>query len=550
MLAFTGALAIYAWGAAPTVLTGDSAEIQTVSLLGGIAHPTGYPTAILAGRVFGRLLPGDRAHRITMMSAVLGAIAVALVLRLLVELGLSLPGAFAGAMLYGSTYTFWCSALRAEVYTWSISLAVLAIWRTVVALRSGRTGPILVAGFLLGLTLTGHLTFALPVAALGLALAWRLARAARRPVPALVGLAGVFVFGLTPYLYLMWADTQPQGMNYLRYVDLGVHPLGPLPPYFDSPWERVGWLITARNKLPPRLLVVTPHAFARGLFDAATQFGLFKPGPLGVLLALVGLRRHLAERGGFGGLFVASCTLAVAFAAALAAGIMTAVFLTPATLFVCLWAARGADAVIGWVAARRILGAAGGLAAASLLPLVVVLPAQGLRVYAHDHPIGRLRVEVSEEVGLTGRGLVPSMHGYREPRRYGEAVLAALPESALVIGHWSELMTLYYLRYVEGRRPDLAYQPLLFPTMMPRIASWQRLHGPAGHRFAIVSGVEEVRSYLVGLDSIAVGAGRWVYLAPTPMAGSGDPVGLAPGPGGSGAAPRDQRDQRLNPSLR
>src|SRR4029077_14935545 len=47
-----GALAfgVYAWGAAPTVLSGDSAEMATVAAVGGVPHPTGYPTFVLIGQ--------------------------------------------------------------------------------------------------------------------------------------------------------------------------------------------------------------------------------------------------------------------------------------------------------------------------------------------------------------------------------------------------------------------------------------------------------------------------------------------------------------------
>lgn len=514
-LAFAGALAVYTLGAAPTVLTGDSAEIQSVAFLGGVVHPTGYPTAMLAGRLLGRLLPGDPARRITMMSVVFGAVAVALVVRLLVELGLSLPGALAGGVLYGSTYTFWSSALRAEVYTCATTLALLALWRTVVALRSGRAGTARVAGVLLGLTLTGHLVYALPVAALGLALAWRVSHTASRPIPALAALAACFLAGLTPYLWLVWAHTRSYPMDYLRYTELGFFPAGPLPPYFDSAWKRVWWLITARNRLPPESLVFDPRAFGHGVFGSAVQLSV-ELGPIGVLFALLGLRRQLSERGGLGPLFVAMFALSVTFTAALASGWMTAIFLTPATLVLCLWAAFGMDALAGWIAARRPHGAALALACALLVPLLVALPAYGLRAYARERSIGPLHVDAEGEPDDPIRGFIPSLRGYREPRRYAEAVLAAVPESALVIGRWSELMTLLYLREVEGRRPDLSYQPLVYPNMMPRVTRWQREHS-AGRALAVVSGMSELRVLAVAPESLAVAAGRWVYLLRTPL---------------------------------
>lgn len=72
-------------------------------------------------------------------------------------------------------------------------------------------------------------------------------------------------------------------------------------------------------------------------------------------------------------------------------------------------------------------------------------------------------------------------------------------------------MTLLYLRGVEGVRPDLSYQPLIYPNMMPGIARWQDEH-PAGRAMAVVSGMSELRAVAVAPESLAVGEGRWVYL--------------------------------------
>src|SRR5882672_327789 len=112
LLAFALALAIYASLAAPTVMFADSAEFQTVALTGGIPHSTGYPTFVLIGRLFSHLPFPDRAFRITFMSACFGAGSVALLVLILHELGIGLVPALMGALLFGSTFTFWRAALR------------------------------------------------------------------------------------------------------------------------------------------------------------------------------------------------------------------------------------------------------------------------------------------------------------------------------------------------------------------------------------------------------------------------------------------------------
>ena len=106
------ALAFYIWGAAPTVLSGDSAELAAVAFSGGVPHPTGYPTFVLLGQVAAHVLPGDPAHRITLMCALAGAASVGLFALLLAELALSWGAVLAGALFFGGTFTLWWAAIR------------------------------------------------------------------------------------------------------------------------------------------------------------------------------------------------------------------------------------------------------------------------------------------------------------------------------------------------------------------------------------------------------------------------------------------------------
>ena len=125
-IAFLGALAIYATGAAPTVLEGDSGELQAVALAGGVAHSSGYPLFCLVSRAFA--LPGDPAFRINLMSAFFGAAGVATLVLAAMELGVSGAAALAGAIVFGAGFSWWSASLRAEVYTLSLFVMLLA-WR-------------------------------------------------------------------------------------------------------------------------------------------------------------------------------------------------------------------------------------------------------------------------------------------------------------------------------------------------------------------------------------------------------------------------------------
>ncbi len=192
---------------APTVLYyepnlfPDSAMLQVQAALLDIPNPTGYPTYIMLVHLFTYLPFGDPAYRVNLASAVFGALTVLFIYLLCLALTRSVAASAAGALAFGVSVTFWSQAVIAEVYTLNTLfiaaiLLVLLLWR-----ERRRDGYLLLAAFLMGLSLSHHLTsgLLLPAAALfvGLVDRSRLARAGL----VLRG-AGLFLVGLLPYLYL------------------------------------------------------------------------------------------------------------------------------------------------------------------------------------------------------------------------------------------------------------------------------------------------------------------------------------------------------------
>src|SRR5271165_1690728 len=72
---------VYIFHAAPTITTGDSAELAAVGGTLGIAHSPGYPLFSLFSRLGCELIPwGSAAYRTNILSALATAAAVAVVL--------------------------------------------------------------------------------------------------------------------------------------------------------------------------------------------------------------------------------------------------------------------------------------------------------------------------------------------------------------------------------------------------------------------------------------------------------------------------------------
>lgn len=518
LLAFVLGLAVYVSLAAPTVMFGDSAEFQTVALEGGIPHSTGYPTFVLVGRAFARLPFPDRAFRITFMSACFGAASLALLVLILHQLGIGLVPALIGALLFGSTFTFWRVSLRAEVYSLSVFIALLALWRTIAALRSPHFGHAALAGFLLGLTLTGHLSFILPVAVFGLALAWHVFRTRPPALRELAVLLGSFVLGLTPYLYLIWADTRHYPYNYLDVVALVANPLGEPLSSFDTPWERAAWLVTGRNFFPPHPFPHLRPGMLRDVLRDTELMFLFELGPLALPLLVIGFLRQLGRDAGLALLLALAGAASFAFTAVFAYGPMIQIFLLPATLVCVMFVAAGIESLYaGFARAARAHGLQ--LLAPALLALAAVaLPPHLLRVYATTHPIGPYHLRVEEEDPTFKPAVLPSMRGFVAGRVYGEQALAAIPHDAAVFCRWPEFANLTYFKVVERRRPDLTLQ-LTMGRASPRerMVLWQERHPVASHPFVFLSPPPPDEPAVAAPDSLQLENGKWIWVRRSPV---------------------------------
>jgi len=102
------------------------------------------------------------------------------------------------------------------------------------------------------------------------------------------------------------------------------------------------------------------------------------------------------------------------------------------------------------------------------------------------------------------------------PRRYGERVFSAVPQNSLIIGPWDRIMPLYYLRYVEGMRPDIQLEPFWLAHMI-RLRRWQDAHNLTAAPFVFLYRYPQVLSDVTELDSIQVGIGQFIYVRRQPL---------------------------------
>ncbi len=507
--------AVYLWGAAPSIMVGDGAELQAVALQGGIAHPSGYPLFVMAGQAFRHAVGGDLAHRITVMCALFGAVAVGVYALLLRQTGLSLAYCLLGAIWYGTSFTLWWASIRTEVYSLAYLCFALSLWRTLAYLRRPRAWDAALAAFLMGLAMTAHLAFGPAVLVMGSALALR--RPARAPTLRHLAMLSLgFFAGLSAYLYLIWADARALPMNYLSYtVNLDTGQSGLTRANFATPWERIPWLVLCKQS--PKLPFLGQfRMLARNLLEAGANTFLFEFGPVALIPFLAGVRSYARERSAAAALLLAVAASTVAFAVVSSHGRTLMVYLMACTAVLGVVIARGVPAVVdglrrrvrlpGWL---QIAVGSAALAAALLLP-------HALRVAAHAAPIGPLHWQVREEGPPRVESLVPQLRDYREPREYGTRAMTALPRNALVVTAWDEGMVLYYLRYVEGLRPDLALDSW-YPEHRVRLLRWQAIYRADERPIVLTRPPLTMLSAPVPADSLAVTPGAWLYILRGPV---------------------------------
>lgn len=411
---------------APTVLYYDwpflldSAMLQVQAIVLGIPGGTGSPTWAMLTHLFTYLPVGDLAYRTNLSSAAYAAVAVSLVYGAGLLLSRRVAAAAAGALALGLSDTFWSMAVIAEIYDLNALLIMLPIFTLLVWREHRRDHYLLLAAFLMGLALTNHMTggLVLPAGLLFVAfvewrklLEWRLV---------LKG-AGLFVLGLTPYLYLPVRASMDPPLNEWN------------PTTFEHFWTLVSGgdhhnllFVFGPAELPDRLMLYGQNLFAN------LHWGLVMFGVTGFAVLLVRDRPAAALLGClyFGWLFHA-----------LEYNIRDVdLYFITTYVVLALWIAVGFGSVLEVVeeTAAEFRTAVRGAVVFAVSAVVVFLPLAGMgETYAKNDMSDAYR----------GRDTL-------------EAVVENVEKNATILHHRSEL---WYLVLVEKRRQDLTIIDPWFP---------------------------------------------------------------------------------------
>ncbi|MEW6482838.1 MAG: DUF2723 domain-containing protein [bacterium] len=162
ILVFFVSFGVYLHTLTPTVGFHDSGELITCAYTLGIAHPPGYPLYTLLGKVFVTLIPiGNIAFRMNMQSALFASLCVMMVYFITLRLTNSIIPSIVASLILAFSATFWEQAVIAEKYTLNALFASLIIfillkWEEGLRLKASGLRLLYLFSFILGLSFTHH----------------------------------------------------------------------------------------------------------------------------------------------------------------------------------------------------------------------------------------------------------------------------------------------------------------------------------------------------------------------------------------------------------
>jgi hypothetical protein len=420
--------ALYVVSCAPGALWQDSGLIQyrawhrdIEGFLGlAIAHPLYYLVAIGVGFV-----PiGEFAHRINLVSAVAGAVAVAnLYLLVRLWLGKNFPAA-AAAVTLAVSHTFWRHASIAETYTLWTALFLGELIALLRYTETKRIRCLYALALLNGMAVAVHMLGVLPLACYAVLVLLLLAGKTIRPGHA--GLVGLFwLLGVAPFGYLVVKEIAVSGdlAGTMASAAFGHRWRG------DVLNAALSWRIAKDNLLYLLLNFPTPNALL--FFVGLSTLRRAGPGPafrntvalLLVLFFVFAFRYTVADRYAF---FIPFYSV-VAILIGLGIHAVQQRFDRKAAL--CL------------VAVFAVLP----------VPVYAVAPALARRV---NVPIGtRGDVAYRDDYRYF---LQPWKTGYRGAERFAREALEVVEREAVVIADTTTVGPLLYAQEVKALRPDVS----------------------------------------------------------------------------------------------
>jgi hypothetical protein len=413
---FAGTLAFYVVHLGPSTTWGDSASLhRAIDQPLGIGA-RGYPLFVLAERLVRSFPTNDVFTNANLLTALFAALAVVAIYGIVLRLTRRPSAAVCGAVSFAVAHTVWTYAVITEVYSLNHLVIAAMLW-LMLEFRAGRRWALPALFLIAGLATAHHRLLGFMALPVLLFFALHL----RRMTPRLVlACAAAFLAGATPLIVLA-----------LRALDAGA-----------APADLARLYLTAGTSKP--LFDADPAALARGtgLFGAYLAYNFVG---LALPLAVAGVvslwRRDKPAFALLATVFLAYAVFAIGYRRH---GIWVA-YGTHAYLPVAVLVGLGASACLRRVRGSRAMAAGALVLATAAAPIAVyaTLPAILDRLDARPF-------RVVDAPAFHRWYLDPARHGDPAPPETARAILAAVPDDAVVLGDWGVIALLRLLHERDG----------------------------------------------------------------------------------------------------
>lgn len=198
---------------------GDSGDMVTASVIGGVPHPPGYPLYTALGWILTRLPFSTPAFAVGLLSSVPHALAVFLVYLTTYRLTKRVLPSLLSALVLAGNYLFFLYSVTPEVFGMFDFFVALELYLFVRWYQTKNSSFAYIISFVFGLSLSHHhvMLFLVPAGAF---LASNIYSVTRSSSARTVTLCVLFALvGLLPYLYVPFAASHDPIISYDRVTD-------------------------------------------------------------------------------------------------------------------------------------------------------------------------------------------------------------------------------------------------------------------------------------------------------------------------------------------
>lgn len=217
---FAFSFIVYISGVSASVYGGDSGDIILASWFGGVAHPPGYPLNTMIGWIFTHLpFEATIAFKANLTAAFLQALGIALLYLLLKKLTSNVYASLLGAAALAVNPLYWLYSHVYEVFQLNIVLLAVAVYYLICWTENYKKNKskswrdFYIFSFFWGLAVFHHHTSAL----LGPAFLYVVLNVSKNAVfknLALVKAGLFFLFGIAPYIFILFAAARETPINW------------------------------------------------------------------------------------------------------------------------------------------------------------------------------------------------------------------------------------------------------------------------------------------------------------------------------------------------